>query len=111
MSVAFPTTGDNNTFRKAHTWTQIRLLLQRDYRDMIRNTYVTGARLALTIAMSALVGALYYKVGTVPMSDLIVSTPSTSTSCFICPCVNEIEFPTFVTPLRRTFKAILVHSS
>jgi len=40
---------------------------------MIRNKKVTGARFALTISMSALVAVLFYDVGRIDMSDLIVS--------------------------------------
>ena len=102
MSVAFPC--KSKKFEKIGKVTEITLIFMREVNDMMRNKKVTGARFALTISLSALIAILFYRVGTLELTDLFVSNlgaqtllnyGNRSSNTFLPFCMN------------RTSKAIL----
>ena len=59
-------------FRHVSTGTQIAWLMKRDFRSIVRNKMVLGARLMLTGFMSVLVGLIFWQIGGSDSADPVV---------------------------------------
>ena len=54
--------------------TQVTMLLQREWRNIMRNTRAVAARFIFAIAMSLLVGVIFWKIGDRPLNSFVVSS-------------------------------------
>ena len=59
---------------KVNFLTQVTMLLQREWRNIVRNKKAVAARFIFTIAMSLLVGVIFWKIGNRPLDSLLVSS-------------------------------------